>query len=317
MVALLSFIGIVAILIILKFIYDTFLSNKTETEWSKYKSENPENAARIERNKGLNINTRPKPNSIDKEVNLSIIADHFNCPKKDAKKMYFKNLLKEKTTAKTAKFLIKEFKTSKYDQATRSNIDPEDTKAAFFETWTKEYVERKIYANRKRTNKEIIEDLGSEFKGFEEAINSPNKSDVKNFLKNNFEVNKILLEEIEYANKPAEKILMKAREIAGEKENFNEAIKLIDEALDIGEIKIEPFLYEFRSDCNKELGNYQDAINDISKAISLINKSRPSEYDLIYDFLMKRSEIKKDIGDLEGYNSDKEEAEKYDDGIPF
>ena len=46
----------IVILIIGKFVYDSFLTNNTEKNWEKYKKENPHKAIVIENSKGLNMN---------------------------------------------------------------------------------------------------------------------------------------------------------------------------------------------------------------------------------------------------------------------
>lgn len=45
------------LLIIFKFIYDTFLTNNGEKKWEKYRESYPHKAAVIENNKGFNLNT--------------------------------------------------------------------------------------------------------------------------------------------------------------------------------------------------------------------------------------------------------------------
>jgi hypothetical protein len=50
------FILTIVLVVIFKFIYDSFLTNNTEKNWEKYKQENPHKAIAIENSKGLNIN---------------------------------------------------------------------------------------------------------------------------------------------------------------------------------------------------------------------------------------------------------------------
>jgi hypothetical protein len=57
MTTFLTFLGIVALFVICKFIYDTFLTNNTEKNWQEYKSSNPHEAQVLERNEGLNFKT--------------------------------------------------------------------------------------------------------------------------------------------------------------------------------------------------------------------------------------------------------------------
>ena len=57
MTTFLTFIGIIALFIFFKFIYDTYLTNNTERDWQEYKSGNPHEERVLENNKGLNFNT--------------------------------------------------------------------------------------------------------------------------------------------------------------------------------------------------------------------------------------------------------------------
>jgi len=52
-----TIIGILAIIIFCKFIYDTYLSENTNKDWEQYKKTNPHEARVIENNKGLDFNT--------------------------------------------------------------------------------------------------------------------------------------------------------------------------------------------------------------------------------------------------------------------
>ncbi|GLU56115.1 hypothetical protein Dfri01_55760 [Dyadobacter frigoris] len=52
---MLEILGIIFLIVIGKFIYDTYFSNNTEKRWEEYKKENPERAYEVERNTGLNV----------------------------------------------------------------------------------------------------------------------------------------------------------------------------------------------------------------------------------------------------------------------
>lgn len=54
---MLEILGIIFLLVIAKFVYDTYLSNNTEKRWEEYRQENPERAYQVERNTGLNLGT--------------------------------------------------------------------------------------------------------------------------------------------------------------------------------------------------------------------------------------------------------------------
>jgi hypothetical protein len=57
MTTFLTFIGVIALFLIAKFIYDTYLTNNTEKSWHDYKLNNPHEAQVLENNKGLNFKT--------------------------------------------------------------------------------------------------------------------------------------------------------------------------------------------------------------------------------------------------------------------
>ena len=57
MTTILTFIGLIALLFLGKFIYDTYLTNNTERDWQEYKRANPHEATVLESNEGLNFKT--------------------------------------------------------------------------------------------------------------------------------------------------------------------------------------------------------------------------------------------------------------------
>jgi len=57
MTTFLTFIGLIALFIVGKFIYDTYLTNNTERDWQEYKRANPHEANVLESNEGLNFKT--------------------------------------------------------------------------------------------------------------------------------------------------------------------------------------------------------------------------------------------------------------------
>jgi hypothetical protein len=61
MSAILSIFGAFALIVFIKFIYDTFLTTNTSRNWAKYQSAFPHEAAVIENNNGLNFKTDFKP----------------------------------------------------------------------------------------------------------------------------------------------------------------------------------------------------------------------------------------------------------------
>ena len=76
---MLEIIGIIAIFIILKFVYDTYLTNNTEEEWQKYKKSNPIDAHMLEmEEKNLDLQEAKR------QYNLSV--KHFDGNPEKSKK---------------------------------------------------------------------------------------------------------------------------------------------------------------------------------------------------------------------------------------
>lgn len=60
---LLSILGIILVLLFLKFVWDSYITGNTEREWGEYKQQFPAEAERIESNSGLNFNRTPYDHS--------------------------------------------------------------------------------------------------------------------------------------------------------------------------------------------------------------------------------------------------------------
>lgn len=54
---MLTVIGVIALLFVGKFVYDTFLTDNTERDWNEYQRTNPHKATVLENNEGLNLKT--------------------------------------------------------------------------------------------------------------------------------------------------------------------------------------------------------------------------------------------------------------------
>lgn len=68
---MLEILGIILLIVIGKFIYDTYLSNNTKERWEDYKEQNPAKAYEIERNQGLDFRTIQAAKQSDALGNLS------------------------------------------------------------------------------------------------------------------------------------------------------------------------------------------------------------------------------------------------------
>jgi|GEM_PF-4406737 len=137
--AFLTFIGIIALLFVAKFIYDSYLTNNTEKVFEEYQNNNPEAAARIERNKGFDLSTKPKTRSKDKEDSLLRMARNMGCTPDEVKEGYIEDLKSQNLDQNKYSMMIQILKEKKYEESKLLNIDPDDTSSAYMEKWTKEY----------------------------------------------------------------------------------------------------------------------------------------------------------------------------------
>ena len=59
METILTLLGLVFVFVIGRFVWDTFVTGKTERDWQDYKHRYPAEAERVERNRGLDFGSRP------------------------------------------------------------------------------------------------------------------------------------------------------------------------------------------------------------------------------------------------------------------
>ena len=150
---LLSFLGIIFLLFIGKFIWDTFITGETERQHQIHKRTDPETAARIEntvkRGEYFNFNYAPKSNADHRAMSLAILADKYGCEADQLKEQYGKGILKmimESGASNTQIIQIlsetlDHLRQSKGTEAIQLGMDPDDTPAAFAELWLRELLE--------------------------------------------------------------------------------------------------------------------------------------------------------------------------------
>lgn len=143
-----TFLGIVATIIAIKFIYDNFITNNANKNWEKYKSECPEEAARVERNTGLNINTKPITNEVHKLASLQMLAEFYECKASDVKDVVMNDFKINYPNSEELNNIIEKFKTAKGSDSIKYNIDPEDTPHAYLYNWALELRNSVILENQ-------------------------------------------------------------------------------------------------------------------------------------------------------------------------
>lgn len=311
MTTFLTFIGIIALYILGKIFYDNFFSYRTERNRNHLKQSYSESVARIKRNKELDFNTKSKSRDQDKRDSLLRVAENTGCSIDQVKENFIKGLGEQQLTAAQTKEAIQICREYKYEESTVFNIDPEDTASAYMEEWTKEYFENKEYEYKKRTEREVTEDLMIENPEFNHVVNSGDISKIEDFLGDNPDLIISHMESLMYADAPAEKYRKKAIEKFYDYKDYTGAIQLINKGLEFDEPETEPYLFSLRSKCAKKLLNYNDSLNDMDKAIESILKNFPEDYFSIGDLLKERGKIKQELGDTAGANQDAKKADEY------
>lgn len=329
MTTFLTFLGIITLFVFAKFIYDTYISSNTKENWKQYQQANPEGAARIERSKGLDFNTKSSSNEQDKKNSLIKIANTYGCRTSEAKYIYFDELRNISLTENMDKETIKMCRENKYNQSISLNIDPDDTPAAIMEGWTIEYFKNKEYSYRKRTRTDVMKDIMAIYPEYAKIIMLMNKEIENKYLDENPFMLEVIMSELAYADEPAEKYRLKAINKMSKIDNYSEAIYLLNKGLEFDEPQTEPLIYKLKSEIAIKLSNYDEALFDMDKAIELLLKNHSTNYYDLYEFYKYRSEIKEKLSDIIGVNQDRKKADEYfkmyeaneivgeDDGLPF
>jgi hypothetical protein len=228
MTTFLTFISIIALFILGKFIYETYLTNKKRKDWYKYKNSNPESSFSIERNKGHDFSTISKSREQDKKESLLRMAVNMGCSPSQVKECFIKGLINQHLTAAQVLETIEMCSQKKYEESRVFSIDPADTSASYMEEWTNEYFENKGYADRKRTIDEAAKDLMTENPELSRIVELKDESQLYNFFDNNPDLMDSMLEDLVLAKKPAEKFLRKARKKVFDENDYTGAIQLIN-----------------------------------------------------------------------------------------
>jgi len=150
---LLSFLGIIFLLFIGKFVWDTFITGETERQHQIHKRTDPEMAARIEntvkRGEYFNFNYAPKSNADDRAMSLAVLADKYGCEVEHVKEQYCRGLVEMimgsgASNTQIIQLLsetLDHLRQSKGTEAIQLGMDPDDTPAAFAELWLRELLE--------------------------------------------------------------------------------------------------------------------------------------------------------------------------------
>lgn len=137
---MLEIFGIIFILIILKFIYDTFLTNNTAETKKIFKEDYPEENYRLDNNNGLDLNVKAKANESDRKRSLEEIAKNMNTTTELVKYKYIEQLKTKISSHDEKTHFFKIIREKKIEEAKTKDIDPDNGVAALMEQWAKEYL---------------------------------------------------------------------------------------------------------------------------------------------------------------------------------
>ncbi len=136
---MLAILGVIFLVILVKFIYDNFLSNNAAETSEWYRKKYPEEAYRLDNNRGLNMNVKTKSNFILKHESAELIAQNMGTTIDGAKKVFISKLSNEVNSTEEKLFFLRELKESKIEEASSRGIDPDDGVSAVMEGWAIEY----------------------------------------------------------------------------------------------------------------------------------------------------------------------------------
>ncbi|GAB2601435.1 hypothetical protein [Spirosoma areae] len=159
----LAVIGVIALFFFGKFIYDTYITDNTDKNWEKYQKNNPESAAGIEGNRGLNFNTQSIKNQNKKIASYVFIANNLNCAPEHVEAIYTTDLRKNISHSSQALEMAKNWQDEKHKQSEQLNIDPDDTPAGLLETWTMSVFNDLKRSENLSSKDEIEEEEDSEY----------------------------------------------------------------------------------------------------------------------------------------------------------
>lgn len=140
---MLTVIGVIALLVFAKFLFDTYVTGSNQKNFEEYKNREPEEAARIQRNKGLNLNVDYKFNQTDINFSLALIAENLNCSREEVKVKFIESLgLEIIENKELLKKMIDQFRQRKFDESLNLEMDPDNTPSAFYHKWALEYQDK-------------------------------------------------------------------------------------------------------------------------------------------------------------------------------
>ena len=149
---MLEILGIILLFIIVKFVYDTFLTNNTTETKEWHKEHYPEESYRLDRNEGLDFNVKPKVNINDRQRSIEEFAKNLNTTPELAQEKFIEKIKIEINSHDEKTTFLKEIRNKKIEEAKIKGIDPDDGIAALMEKWAKEYLNSVDFKEKEKLN---------------------------------------------------------------------------------------------------------------------------------------------------------------------
>jgi len=296
------FLVIIISFLILKFIYDSYLTNNTENEWQRYKSDFPEKARKIEGVK------EPRIVISDKEQSMQRLAKNYGCEVweikdgfiNDLKSSGFQKINFDEFNELISKEIMKE--------SMIFGIDPIDTGAYLMKEWGSElFLKDTVSTN----------ELKDEHDSGKLNVLSEKKKKIRQFLLhkdaglaiNFFDKNpKIFDEIIKLLDPPNYDFASAIKNYTYEYNELDESEKkigrsLISELADIGLFfsqslrmsawlsyeKVILFIYEFED--SDDFRYLNKALDIVDHYLGTLDKDEPSYYSLMGSFYSRKAII--------------------------
>jgi hypothetical protein len=136
---MLAIFGVIFLVLIVKFLYDNFATNNAANTWEWYKDNYPEEAHRLDNNRGINSNVKPKNDVTRQQLSLYELANNLNTSPDKAREVYISKLNEVVHAADERDYMLNNLRMKKLEEAKTKNIDPDDGVAALMHLWASQY----------------------------------------------------------------------------------------------------------------------------------------------------------------------------------
>lgn len=213
----LTFIILIIIFVIGKFVYDSYLTDNTDKNWENYLKENQKQPNKIS---DLIVNNLSIPQSdVNRDASLRLMALSYNCELSKVEENFIVVIQKELEVISIEE-ILENLKLRKANDAQTFNMHPNDTPAAIMEEWLTEFYEKDNYDD--------YETIGSFSDIEKQYVISLLKGEIEKWLCD--EARKVI------AENPGRDRIMQSMLVMHELESYSENVKLkiIDDKVHYG-----------------------------------------------------------------------------------